>query len=872
MNSHGQTICLNMIVKDEAPVIRRCLDSVRALVDHWVIVDTGSTDGTQQIVREHFKDVPGELHERPWRDFAHNRTEALALARGRGDYVLVIDADEVLEISPGFEMPELVADSYNVQVLYGGCAYLRRQLVRNTLAWRYEGVLHEYITCDEARTEQFLPGLQTVPHHDGARARDANTYRRDALVLERALIDEPQNTRYVFYLAQSYRDASDFELALRHYKRRAEMGGWPEEVWYSLYQVAQLKERTGAEWPEVMEGYLAAWQYMPDRAGPLFRVGMHYQGRREYNSSHLFFERAMRVPRPGPNRLFVEQTLYDYQLPIEYAVACFYVGRHADSIETNNRLLRSGRVPPHAVDQVVRNRRFSLDVLFPKSARPANATAPRLRVVVPFRDPGPGLDDCVDSLVRQELKEFSAVFLDYGSSSDHASRLPAGDARFRYERVEGAGDWRAAVECHARASAPAEEVVVVLKGDSRLTDAEALKDVRAQFEDDACELAYAQFRTGAGRLGSAEPAASEGTFNEAASKLAAGSAVAFRARLLRRTPESSESNFDALFRAAGFARTRFSDAVWTAEAAEPPAAQANLQSEATESVQREATESVQREATEDVRVGAPAVVTGRPPSVSCLMVTLDRLTLAKRSIRSFAAQSYEDRDLLVVTDGDERFRKALERYVSALGLDGRVRFVYPEGERLTLGRLRNISLEEARGDLVCQWDDDDYSHPSRLAVQAGHMLKEQAAACFMTDHLQFIEDQRVICWIDWTVDGTLTGTAQLAPGTVMMFRDGRFRYPEEGPNARQGEDSVFLESVYGAVPVAHLGGAGHLYLYQFHGRNTFPREHHYHMSSCRTTNAQLQENADRLREAVRHYPIARPCFVVGREGPAFALN
>jgi len=343
MNEWSQTICLNMIVKNEAPVIRRCLDSVLPLVDAWVIVDTGSTDGTQEIVREHLRHLPGELYERPWQDFAHNRSEALALARGRGDYVLVIDADEVLEIASGFRLPHLTADAYNIRVRYGGCEYLRKQLVKNALEWRYEGVVHEYITCPQSRTERFLDGLATVPRHDGARARDATTYRRDALLLERALLDTPDDRRYVFYLAQSYRDGGDLELALRNYRRRAEMGGWREEVWFSLYQIAQIRERQEAPWGEVMADYLAAWQYAPDRVGPLFRIGMHYQTRREFHTAHLFFARAAAIPRPGPERLFVEQALYDFQLPLEYGVASFYVGDHAEAIATNNRLLRSNQ-------------------------------------------------------------------------------------------------------------------------------------------------------------------------------------------------------------------------------------------------------------------------------------------------------------------------------------------------------------------------------------------------------------------------------------------------------------------------------------------------------------------------------------------------
>ncbi len=92
------TICLNMIVKNEAHIIAETLDSVAPHISSWVIVDTGSTDGTQDLIRNHMAGlgIPGELYERPWRNFGHNRTEALHLAQGHGDYIWAIDADETV--------------------------------------------------------------------------------------------------------------------------------------------------------------------------------------------------------------------------------------------------------------------------------------------------------------------------------------------------------------------------------------------------------------------------------------------------------------------------------------------------------------------------------------------------------------------------------------------------------------------------------------------------------------------------------------------------------------------------------------------------------------------------------------------------------
>ncbi|MEV6052281.1 glycosyltransferase [Streptomyces sp. NPDC052107] len=137
------TVCLNMIVKDEAPVIRRCLESVRPLIDTWVIVDTGSTDGTQDVIRDVYSDLPGELYERPWKGFDGSRAEAIELARAGADYLLFTDADDMMEVAPGSSMPELTLDAYRLNIRSGRYIHRRRALVSTRLPWRYVGVLHE---------------------------------------------------------------------------------------------------------------------------------------------------------------------------------------------------------------------------------------------------------------------------------------------------------------------------------------------------------------------------------------------------------------------------------------------------------------------------------------------------------------------------------------------------------------------------------------------------------------------------------------------------------------------------------------------------------------------------------------------------------
>jgi glycosyltransferase involved in cell wall biosynthesis len=354
-----------MIVRNEASVIRRCLDSVRSIIDYWVIVDTGSSDGTQEIIRQHLHGLSGELHEQPWRDFAYNRSEALDLARGKSDYTLIIDADDTLTIMPEMTFPVLTADAYTVEINDNATVYRRPQLVRSNLHWRYEGVLHEYLTCDEATPPEHLTVIQMQRNHDGARRRDPQTYRRDVAVLEAALETETSpflRARYRFYLAQSFRDCGDDKKALENDLARAQLGFWQEEVFISLYRAAQMKEKLGYPDDEVIAAYLLASDAQPTRAEALHGVSRFCRRKSRHQEGYEFAQRGLEIAMPL-NALFVEPWIYETGLLDEFSVNAYWSGHIRDCLVSSLKILATGKVSGAEMRRIIANGQFASERL-----------------------------------------------------------------------------------------------------------------------------------------------------------------------------------------------------------------------------------------------------------------------------------------------------------------------------------------------------------------------------------------------------------------------------------------------------------------------------------------------------------------------------
>lgn len=356
-------ICLNMIVRNEAHIVHEVLDSVAPYISYWVVVDTGSDDGTQDIIRNHMAGlgIPGELHERPWRDFGHNRSEALELARGHGDYIWVMDADDL--VSGTMDFSDLTADCYAVR--YGpGTTYWRRQIFRDGLRWYYVGVLHEYADCHDPYTEARLDGDYFVESRRlGGRNLNPEKYAHDAEVLLAEVERDPDNPRSVFYLAQSYFDAGNIVEARRWYERRAEMAGFDEEVYWSLNRVGECMSRLDEPWPNVQDAHLRAWEFRPTRAEPLHQIAAHYRIDGRYQLGHLFAERAAQIPLPERDLLFLNAEVYAWRALDEQAVCASWIGRMPETFAICRRLLSRDDLPEDDRARISTNRDLGVPLM-----------------------------------------------------------------------------------------------------------------------------------------------------------------------------------------------------------------------------------------------------------------------------------------------------------------------------------------------------------------------------------------------------------------------------------------------------------------------------------------------------------------------------
>lgn len=351
------TYGLVMIVKDgHKDDLVSCLESLRPVVGAWTIVDTGSTDGTQATVRKIMRGVPGHLYEEPFENFGSARSRAFAHAHGTARWLFATDADMTWRVEPGY-VPGDEHEAYLVEMGNGGPFRWKLPLILSgRVEWRSIGAVHEYTARADGS------GYTTGDAHPHVRMTypervDPDKPAWQLSILEAEYAKDPDNARTVFYRAQCLRETGNYAEARRMYLRRAEMGGYDAEVFYSRFQAATLLPT----WPERLEELLRVWEYRPSRLEPLAVICRELnaagQHRTVWALTSAVYDAHGELP-PPEDVGFVHHNCWEWNVHFERSIAAYYVGAHGEGRRLCERLIEDRRVPEDVRAATLRNLAF----------------------------------------------------------------------------------------------------------------------------------------------------------------------------------------------------------------------------------------------------------------------------------------------------------------------------------------------------------------------------------------------------------------------------------------------------------------------------------------------------------------------------------
>ena len=327
-------LALNFICKDESPVIEKMLESAKGIVDLIVANDTGSTDGTQQIIKNFGEKhgIPTYVFERPFDDFEKSRNHAMQMLRETVKELgwnpeqvhgFWFDCDETLVIDPKFNKAQFTKDLYMINTYIGAMKYTRNTFFKVSKPFRWYGPVHEFIVCDD---QNITSGLAENIHVDVKMTGNswmgdiAEKYASHAYKLEAYINKSRQDPRWIFYTAQSWHDAASIKdnreenderlrRSMKYYKERVQRpDGYAEEIYYAQYRVGTIMRILEEPWHLTHMELLKAYHMDPMRGESIKVIIDHYLQLGEWRIWPICIRSSRRLHSTG--RIHILQGFY----------------------------------------------------------------------------------------------------------------------------------------------------------------------------------------------------------------------------------------------------------------------------------------------------------------------------------------------------------------------------------------------------------------------------------------------------------------------------------------------------------------------------------------------------------------------------------
>jgi glycosyltransferase involved in cell wall biosynthesis len=372
-------LVLNFICKDESHVIERMLNSSKSITDLIVVVDTGSTDNTIELIKRFGENnnIPTYVFQRPFDTFNNSRNHAMQMAKNvvseldwnpSETWTYWFDCDEQMLVDSNFDKNQFNKDLFMINARIGKMVYTRNTFCRvsklvDELEWI--GPVHEFITSKTQNiTSGLAQNLMIDVSMDGASWQGdiSKKYLDHAHKLEAYIAADRKDPRWIFYTAQSYHDSASMKdnneenterlrRSMKYYKERVKRNdGYAEENYYAQYRIGTIMRILEEPWNLTHMELLKAYSMDPLRGESIKVIIDYYLQIGDWNMAYLYSKFAksnFHGKNPYPTRLlFVDEAIYIWKFAEAHAASCYYTGRMQEAKETFKEIIEISKKQP----------------------------------------------------------------------------------------------------------------------------------------------------------------------------------------------------------------------------------------------------------------------------------------------------------------------------------------------------------------------------------------------------------------------------------------------------------------------------------------------------------------------------------------------
>jgi GR25 family glycosyltransferase involved in LPS biosynthesis/predicted O-methyltransferase YrrM len=330
---YDNLINLCIMVKNGGELFEQMLLKNMDVFDRFTILDTGSTDGTVDVIKKLLLGKKnGTLYEEPFINFRDSRNRCLELAGTKCKYNLMLDDTYVVEGDLRSFLNEIrgdqFGDSYSLTIKSYDVEYISNRITKTENKLRYIYTMHEVIQ-DKDNINVRVPDNRAFINdmtNDYMQNRSDSRKEYDLKCLYEMLKEYPDEPRNLFYLGQTYKMLENFEKAAEYYYKRAffHIDGFEQEKFDALFEFTRINiYQLNKPWREYEKFFQLCIEWQPTRPEGNYFLGIHYFIENDHATAFMHFKKAFEIGFPYHQQFSLKPTLSFHFLPYYLSSLCY---------------------------------------------------------------------------------------------------------------------------------------------------------------------------------------------------------------------------------------------------------------------------------------------------------------------------------------------------------------------------------------------------------------------------------------------------------------------------------------------------------------------------------------------------------------------